>query len=185
MEAIERRAREVLESVPSWIWDGGSLPVPVEDVADSVFGLLVREVDDMGSAPGAPELGPGQSLSGLLLPAAGEIWVSASEAREWPPRRRFTVGHELGHWILHRESREEAVFCRAPAIDPDQGEPRPERPLPEAEADAFAAALLMPAELLRAEYERDRDFDRLCTAFGSSRAAMGKRLHAVIPRKTP
>lgn len=179
MEAIERQAEEVLAAVPGWIWDGVSLPVPVEDVADSVFGLLVREVDDMEAAPGAPQLGEGQALSGLLLPAEGEIWVSASEAREWPPRRRFTVGHELGHWVLHR-ARREAVFCRTPAGDPDAE--RLPRPVPEQEADAFAAALLMPAGLVRAEYGRDRDFDRLCGAFGSSRAAMGKRLHAVVPR---
>ena len=41
-------------------------------------------------------LPPDAGLSGLLLPAAGEIWVNAAEAREWPPRRRFTIGHELG-----------------------------------------------------------------------------------------
>jgi len=184
VEEIERRAEDVLARVPAWIWDGESLPVPVEDLADSVYGLLVREVEDMSAAPGAPALGPGQTLSGLLLPAAGEIWVNAAEAREWPGRWRFTVGHELGHWILHSEARNEAVFCRTPAVDPEkEGEPRQERPLPESEADAFAAALLMPAALLRAEYERDRDFARLCAAFGSSRAAMGKRLHAVIPRR--
>lgn len=51
----------------------------------------------MGTAPGAPALAHGQSLSGLLLPVRGEIWVNAEEARQWPPRRRFTIGHELGH----------------------------------------------------------------------------------------
>ena len=51
--------------------------MPVEDIADSGFGLLVRDVEDMGAAPGAPALLDGQSLSGLLLPARGEIWVNA------------------------------------------------------------------------------------------------------------
>ena len=97
VEEIERRAEAVLASVPSWIWDGESLPVPIEDIADSHFGLLVREVADLHAAPGAPALPRGQSLSGLLLASAGEIWVNAREAREWPPRRRFTIGHELGH----------------------------------------------------------------------------------------
>ena len=73
IEEIEQRAERVLARVPSWIWDGESLPVPVEDIADSCFNLLVREVDDLSAAPGAPELGPDQSLSGLLLPAQGEF----------------------------------------------------------------------------------------------------------------
>ena len=38
----------------------------------------------------------------------------------------------------------------------------------------------MPAEMLRAEYARDRRFERLCERFGASGAAMGRRLHAVI-----
>ena len=73
MEDVERQAQRVLERVPSWLWDGESLPVPVEDIADTCFGLLVRDMDDLSAAPGAPSLASGQSLSGLLLPARGEI----------------------------------------------------------------------------------------------------------------
>jgi hypothetical protein len=44
-----------------------------------------------------------------------------------------------------------------------------------------AAALLMPAALVRHHYEEcGGDFERLCAVFGSSGAAMGRRLHAVI-----
>ena len=102
MRDVEERAEAVLAGLPGYVWDGERLPVPVEDIADSGFGLLVRDVEDMGTAPGAPALLDGQSLSGLLLPARGEIWVNADEARQWPPRRRFTIGHELGHWVMHR-----------------------------------------------------------------------------------
>jgi Zn-dependent peptidase ImmA (M78 family) len=155
--------------------------VPVEDIADSVFGLLIRDVDDLSQAPGAPALDAGQSLSGLLLPSRGEIWVNAGEAREWPPRRRFTIGHELGHWVMHR-AQEQAVYCRPRSISEKE---RPQLPPPEEEANAFAAALLMPAHLLREQYDRDgRSFERLCAKFGASGAAMGRRLHAVVPRRT-
>ncbi len=151
----------------------------------------------MTSAPGAPELREGQVLSGLLLPARSEIWVNAEEARQWPARRRFTISHELGHFLLH--SREKAVMCRHASVDPDDGEPaeaaeRPATssgivdhrkggpvPLPEAEANAFAAALLMPAPLIEKFYESTgRDFEKLCGLFDCSGSAMGKRLHAVI-----
>ena len=80
----------MLASVPDWIWNGDTLPVPVEHIADSCFGLHVRDVGDLSAAPGVPSLGEGQSLSGLLLPGVGEIWVNAAEARDWPARRRFT-----------------------------------------------------------------------------------------------
>ena len=39
-----------------WIWNGETLPVPVEDIADSCFGLHVREVEDLRTAPGVPDL---------------------------------------------------------------------------------------------------------------------------------
>ncbi|MFN8161682.1 MAG: ImmA/IrrE family metallo-endopeptidase [Solirubrobacterales bacterium] len=116
-EAIERRAEEVLAEVPSYVWDGESIPVPVEDIVDTVFGLRVCDVEDMTAAPGCPALEEGQSLSGLLLSSRGEIWVNAEEARQWPPRRRFTIGHELGHWVMHRTG-QQALFCRRATVDP-------------------------------------------------------------------
>ena len=183
MEEIERRAEAVLETVPSWLWDGESLPVPVEDIADTCFGIYVRDVDDLTTAPGCPPLENGQSLSGLLLAARGEIWVNAAEAREWPPRRRFTIGHELGHWVMHRTG-QESLFCReatvAPEETPDPATTRPPLPITEEEANAFAAALLMPARLIREHYPRVRDHAEMCRLFDASGAAMGKRLHAVI-----
>jgi hypothetical protein len=184
--SVEQRAERVLASVPSWIWDGDTLPVPVEHIADSCFGLHVREVEDLRSAPGVPDLPSTRGLSGLLLPARGEIWVNAVEARESRPRRRFTISHELGHWCLH--STGGAVWCRSQTVDPPDGSagPRPAYPPEESEANEFAAALLMPAHLVRRHYERlrrrDRDstFQQLCTIFDASGAAMGRRLNRVI-----
>jgi hypothetical protein len=180
MEEMERVAEAFLAGVPGYLWDGKTLPVPVEDIADSYAGLLVRDVEDLSGAPGAPPLDGSQTLSGLLLPALGEIWVNAGEAREWPTRRRFTIAHELGHWRLHHEG-ERGAFCRSTSVDPRPPEERPPLPRIEEEANAFAAAVLMPARLLQQEYVRcQRDFARLCRRFGASGAAMGRRLHAVI-----
>ncbi len=182
--AIERRALEVLAQVPSYIWDGESLPVPVEDIVDSVYGLHVRDVEDLTTAPGSPVSDPA-SVSGLLLTAKGEIWVNAGEARQWPPRRRFTIGHELGHWVMHRTG-QQSLFCRKVSVDPDEGKPadtRPPLPVTEEEANIFAAALLMPAELMRRHYgECGGDFDEMCRRFDSSQAAMGRRLRQAVPR---
>jgi hypothetical protein len=180
MEDIERLADEFLTGIPSYVWDGETLPVPIEDIADTCAGLLVRDVEDLAAAPGAPRLEHGQALSGLLLPTLGEIWVNAEEARQWPPRRRFTIAHELGHWRLHRGADERAVFCRSGSVAPDAQTPE-QIPPAEDEANVFAAAMLMPARLVQEQYARcGRDFFRLCDKFGASGAAMGRRLHAVI-----
>jgi hypothetical protein len=181
MEDIERLAEDFLSRIPSYVWDGATLPVPIEEIADTHLGLLVRDVEDLATAPGAPTLGHGQSLSGLLLPAIGEIWVNADEGRQWPARRRFTIAHELGHWRLHRDADERAVFCRKGSIEPDPAQGRAPLPPAEDEANVFAAAVLMPSWLVHEQYIRcERDFFRLCDTFGASGAAMGRRLHAVI-----
>jgi len=178
VEEIERRAERVLEQVPDYVWDGETLPVPVEHIADSCFGLLVCEMEYLGMAPGAPDLAADQGFSGLLLPKKREIWINASEARDWPGRRRFTISHELGHWCMHRDDGE-PIYCRTGQVA--EADDRPERPLPEREADAFAAALLMPPRLMRREYAGDREFGHLCARFNVSAKAMGRRLNSVIP----
>lgn len=176
IDRAREEAERTLARVPAWLWDGERLPVPVEDIVDSCFGLHVRDVEDMSAAPGAPELGDGQQLSGLLLPARGEIWVNADEARRWPPRRRFTIGHELGHWVLHRTG-QEALFCRRTTVHDD----RPVSGDIEEEASQFSAELLMPRWLLVREHAAcGGDLDVLCARFASSRAAMERRVAHVI-----
>ncbi len=186
MEWIEARARAVLESVPEWLWDGRTLPVPVDDIVDSCFGLHVVEVDDMTAAPGCPQLEADQSLSGLLLVDERQIWCNAAEAQQWPGRKRFTMAHELGHWVMHKPG-QQSLFCRRGVITPDEADhdklraKRPPLPPEEDEANAFAAELCIPAALLKHHYrETTRDFEELCEMFGSSQAAMGRRLHQVI-----
>ena len=130
---VENRAEAVLSSVPEYVWDGESLPVPVDDIVDSCYGLHVMEVDDMTSAPGCPPLDEGQSLSGLLLVDEKQIWCNADEARQWPGRKRFTIAHELGHWVLHKPG-QHSLFCRRAVVVADEAARERERagrpPLP-------------------------------------------------------
>ena len=176
MRDVEERAEAVLAQLPTYVWDQDTLPVPVEDIADTQFGLLVRDVEDMTAAPGAA-LVQHASLSGLLLPARGEIWVNAHEAKQWPPRRRFTIGHELGHWVMHRTG-QQALFCRRSTVD--EGHARPVRDIEE-EASAFAAALLILQWLFVREHARcDGDIATLCATFGSSIAATERRIESLF-----
>ena len=70
-------------------------PVDVEQLCESLCCLRIRTSDHLGSVPGAPD---GVALSGMLLPARKEVWVSEHEPWE---RRRFSIAHEVGHYLLH------------------------------------------------------------------------------------
>jgi hypothetical protein len=110
---------------------GAELPVPIEAIAEDMLGLLVEE------APGLP-------VSGMLVPAERRVVLSADEGL---PRRRFTLAHELGHWVCQCLDKEAApIYCRAADITLT-----PEVRALEREANIFAAELLMPeAAVLRA-----------------------------------
>jgi hypothetical protein len=60
---------------------------------------LIDEHDDIRSLPNAPQ--DQGHLSGMLDPDEMVIWVDATEARRSPQRKRFTIGHEIGHLRLH------------------------------------------------------------------------------------
>ena len=185
IEWVEQRASEILERVPDYIWNGEELPVPVERIVSNSFGLLIREVEDLTTAPGLEGERP-TNVSGLLLTGPGEIWVNAAEARQWQGRKRFTICHELGHYVIHQDDVEATVFCRRVEVseDPGGGEEEGEgqglRSEIEREADAFAAAILMPAHLIveRRTALAD-DLTTLCAEFGTSEKAMRYRLVAV------
>jgi hypothetical protein len=138
----ERRAGEVLAEFEDTYGYAGEIPVPVDDIADSMARLYVDEREDLAAVPEAPA--DARGLSGMLLcRPVMTIYVNAAEARRSPGRRRFTIAHELGHWYLHAGSAEGEQyqrFCRGPDLRAKRAQ--------EGEANRFAAALLMPEQLL-------------------------------------
>lgn len=83
----------------------------------------------------------------------GALVCSESQPRQWAimyhagqsaGRRAYTIGHEFGHFVLHRQlietdpAYELAIYCDDEAVTQRGGQGIEE------EADAFAAALLMP-----------------------------------------
>jgi hypothetical protein len=103
-------------------------PLPVESIAEDLLGLDVQRVPMV--------------CSGMLLPSERRILVNSDEA---PVRQRFTIAHELGHWICQcLEGSVEPVYCRAADVMSETAR------LAEREANVFAAELLMPEEQVRA-----------------------------------
>ncbi len=122
------RAHELRERYLA-TFGGDEIPVPVESIAEDLLGLRIEE-DDLGEC------------SGMLIPSERLILVNASEAMsgDTPTRRhRFTIAHELGHWICHAsELRAAPTYCRSQDVSQDT-----DRTL-EREANVFGAELLMP-----------------------------------------
>jgi Zn-dependent peptidase ImmA (M78 family) len=129
----------------------------------------------------------GDGVSGVLVvnDGVGVIGVNRAHA---PVRQRFSIAHEIGHFELHRSEGQVFIdkgFGKVTAFFRDStsgtGVDRQE-----IEANAFAAALLMPRQLveqaftsLSADFDLGGDdaaLDRLARLFGVSREAMSFRL---------
>ena len=100
------------------------------------------------------------------------IFVS-SKAR--PERRRFTIAHELGHFILHRASQPSFLCDKESIYSGIDNLKQIER-----EADDFASNLLMPGDMLRDRIAGKRiDFHLigdLAKEFGVSLESMSIRI---------
>ena len=116
----------------------------------------------------------------------GALVYSDGRPRQWAimynvgqsiGRRAFTVGHEFGHYVLHRQLIEEdvgfdgGIYCDENAVVRRNGSGI------EQEADEFAAALLMPLHDFRRQLpaKQRADFDilsRLATRYGVSLTAV-------------
>ena len=114
-------------------------------------------------------------VSGVLLrdPSYGSEsgFVILVDQNEPSYRQRFTAAHELGHFVLHKDSIgdrvEDNYLLRAEGMSNRQ----------EAEANKFAASLLMPMDLIEAEMEAgNTTVSGLANRFQVSPTAMSIRL---------
>ncbi|MCU0421650.1 MAG: ImmA/IrrE family metallo-endopeptidase [Bacteroidia bacterium] len=146
------------------------LPIPVNEIAKK-RGLEIKAYD------------LGEDVSGVLVikDGAGFIGYNPTESKV---RQRFTIAHELGHFELHRDDLESALFIDKQFKvefrnqDSSTGEMQRER-----EANAFAASILMPEKLLKNEIVNhhfelsdDDNLQELAQLFNVSVSAMTFRL---------
>jgi Zn-dependent peptidase ImmA (M78 family) len=121
-------------------------PVPVDKIAASTGAQIVYRNFN-------------QEISGALI-RRGTSAIIAVADEQVLVRQRFTIAHELGHLLLHPTAEEEVhvdkhfnVRFRSPASSTAED-------IAEIEANAFAAALLMPEEWVRRDTRRmNWDFD--------------------------
>lgn len=121
-------------------------------------------------------------ISGILVISQGNatIGYNKTESRQ---RQRFTIAHELGHFELHKDLTQifydKSFKIMYRSGDKVQGESaRIER-----EANAFAAAILMPEEILKNEIKKiefdlgsEESITSLAQKFDVSTTAMHYRI---------
>ena len=141
--------------------------VPVEEIASSYLGLLIR---DEALADG---------VSGELRIRTREIRVNAAEGERWPRRRRFTIAHEIGHWVLHRDDIADCVITRTiDRVPRAREEAKTPEQIREREANRFAAELLMPEDRIHAAVaEHGADVVDQAARFDVSALSMAWRLY--------
>lgn len=136
-------------------------PIDVEFIAALLYNLGVKRTPGLRVG--------GREYAGLLQAEAGLIVIAAGQHEH---RQRFTIAHELGHYVLHcREGRETAFFSdTAETLEADHL-------ALEGEANAFAAELLMPLDQVEAMHTVERgDPVKMARHFRVSAEAMERRL---------
>ena len=167
LKRVTEVASELLNSI-------GLMKAPID---------LERVLEAAGIRAEAADLG--EDVSGLLSIHNGKGVIAYSEDQSIQ-RQRFTIAHELGHFLLHKSNGEDTVF-----LDKDfivkyrsnkaytETEMRQEQ-----EANTFAASLLMPKELIFNELSKPEIqklsenvlIERLAQTFEVSIPAMTFRL---------
>ena len=166
---IEQRTQKLLRET-----EVEALPIDVELVAHRL-GLHVEGSDFT------------EDISGFLTlrGSKGVIMYNDSHPRV---RQRFTIAHELGHFVLHKNQSDLFIDKKYPVWLRDANASTGENKM-EVEANRFAAALLMPRDLVEYRYsELEFEFDLddeetltdLAKTFGVSQQAMSFRMSYLL-----
>jgi Zn-dependent peptidase ImmA (M78 family) len=123
-----------------------------------------------------------EDVSGLLI-IENEQAVIGFNKNESRVRRRFTIAHELAHYCLHREQGSLFIDKQFRAYRTSASLYNSKTQHLEQEANAFAAAILMPDVLVKIELEKnpidlgsEDEIRKLAKLFDVSTTAMHYRL---------
>lgn len=159
-KALAERIHEICADLP-----------PDFDIADLCAKLDIVSIEEIDTASFEAALVMDEhKASGSILLARGR----------WPERRRFSIGHELGHFLIptHRPCPGEPLSCSLDDLRLTDIKTRDLHKRIEAEANRFAAALLMPPKRLRkaiTSLEPNlREIVALAKDFGVSKEAMAR-----------
>ncbi len=175
-KVLEQKAAELIRCYALQRQWAPELPVPVDSLIEHGLDLCIEY--DLIREPA------GVTIWGCIEPGRRTITLNEKHTdafSKYPGLERSTLGHEVGHWVMHVDQSElsqsslfggppEVIVCR----DGDDS-------IYERVADRFAAYLLMPTDLLLGELAccdvRTRsDFRSLAQRIGVSYSALHVRL---------
>jgi Zn-dependent peptidase ImmA (M78 family) len=146
---------------------GETLPVNVAEIAQACgISIRMEKLED--------------TVSGMLVIKGNKVTIGVN-ANHHHNRQRFTIAHELGHYLLHKGASgvffDEALMFFRNKLSSEGTQAQ------EIEANAFAAELLMPESLLKEQIAiqpidafDDAAVLRLAAQFGVSTQALIIRL---------
>lgn len=159
--SMERRAEQLLARAGV-----NTIPVPVEQVA-AQLGIRI-ELADLG-----------EDCSAVLVRNGNRAVIGVNREHH-SNRQRFSIAHEIAHFWLHDGDTYIDKGYRVHFRDLESGSGTKQE---EMEANAFAAALLMPAKWVRDAFKQqpfeltgDDSLELLATEFRVSTEAMTYRL---------
>jgi Zn-dependent peptidase ImmA (M78 family) len=158
---IEKRAKEILR-------DHNLLDIPVDPLT-LAKALGIKVMNAKFSEP---------DKSGAIAKRSG-ITSIFLDNDDTPARKRFSIAHEIGHYLLHMPTDDDLEIVDKTdnfrSIPEESSEWTDDR-RKEWEANIFAAALLMDEDLIRAEWLKSKDISKIAWRFQVSQSAVAIRL---------
>lgn len=118
---------------------GLTYPIPIEELAEALDIVEIKDFDTPGFEGGL-----------LMAPHRARASIMVNKAAR-AGRRRFTIGHELGHFLIpmHKPVKDDTFLCSRKDMSLWSATEQDIYKKMEVEANRFAALLLMPPPMLR------------------------------------
>jgi Zn-dependent peptidase ImmA (M78 family) len=143
-ETIAQKATDVIQNFQSLAKYEVKPPIPVDDIIERYLGVRLL-YDDLEKIFGSRDILGAAYVESNTICINERLFESSSEGR-----LVFTCGHEVGHWVLHRQyvkgqdnGAKEVIVCRT----------RDAKESIEWQADYFSSCLLMPEKEIREAFQ--------------------------------
>lgn len=137
--SLDKIAEEIFRLAPDL-----PVPVPIEEIARQLDISDIRALETQGFE------------GGLVTDAEKSTGVILINVASQPQRRRFSIGHELAHFLSpwHRPLRPEGFLCTAEDMRISWAATMDLAAAMEVEANRFSAKILMPRQRFRSDMRR-------------------------------
>jgi hypothetical protein len=150
LKQLEERANKLLFEYAETIDTEVPTPIPVVEIAENHLALDLS-CADVRTLLNLPRKSSSSDVLGAMIFERQQIVIDDSLNPEKHPfqmgRYRYSVGHEIGHWVLHRAAAmKKMARVRKPVIVCREVAPPAKVSIVEWQADHFSSFLLLPRQ---------------------------------------